>query len=63
MFKAFRDDPESQGLNARNGLVSILAVAQDAGQRWHFGNPPAVVFTFKLDGEGHAGTVTFGPAG
>ena len=60
MFEAFSNDAEGQGLNARDGFIPVGAVAHDAGQRRHFGQPPAVVLAFQLDRKSHAGTVTSG---
>jgi hypothetical protein len=59
MFETFGDRAQGEGLNSHDGLISVLTVTHDAGQRRHFGEPPAIVFTFKLDRQGHGRTVTF----
>ena len=62
MFEAFGNHAESQGLNSRDSFIAVGTVAHDAGQRWHFGQPPAVILALKLDRKGHLGTVTSGHA-
>ena len=62
VFQAFCDHAKRQRLYARHGFIAVDAIAHDAGQGWHFGKPPAVIFALKLDGKGHAGTVASGPA-
>lgn len=62
MLEAFSEDAKGQRLNLSDGFIAVLAVAQDAGQSRHAGQPAAVVFTFQLDRESHAGTVLFAPA-
>jgi hypothetical protein len=60
MFEAFGDDAEGEGLNTGHGVVAVAAVAQDARQGRHFGQPPPVLFALEFDGERHAPNVPFG---
>lgn len=55
MFQTFGDDPERQGLHAGNSFVTVVPVRHDAGEGRYFSEPPAVVFTLDLYGEGHVG--------
>lgn len=55
MLEAVSDDAEGQGLYPRDGVIAILAVALNARQGRHFGQPAAISFAFELDGEGHPG--------
>lgn len=62
VFEAFGNHAEGEGLHARNGFITVGAIAHDPRQRRHFGQPPAIIFAFKLDGKGHPRTVAPGPA-
>ena len=62
VFEAFGDHAEGESLHAGDGFIAVSAVAHDPGQRRDFGQPPAIIFAFKLDGKGHPGTVASGPA-
>lgn len=63
MVKAVGDDAQREGLHSGNCFIAGLAVAEHAGQIGYFGKPPAVIFTFKLDREGHPDTVPSWQAG
>jgi hypothetical protein len=58
VLQLISDDAERQGLYTRHRLVTVGAVAHDAGQAWHFGEPPSVIFTLQFHGERHGRTVT-----
>ena len=60
VFQAFGDHTKRHGLATCDGFFAVGAVAHHAGQGWHFGEPPAVVFALQLDGKGHARTVASG---
>ncbi len=60
MFEAFGDHAKGQSLHAGNGLVAVNAVAHDASQPRHLGQPAAVVFALDLDRKNHIGTVPSG---
>jgi hypothetical protein len=60
MFEAFCDDAEGEGLNAGHGIIAVAAVAQDARQGGHLGQPAPVLFALEFDGERHAPNVPFG---
>jgi len=62
VFQSLSDDAKRQRLYTRHGFIAVCAVAHDARQSWHFGQPPAIGFALKLDGKGHARTVASGPA-
>ena len=62
MFEALGDHSKGKGLNTGDGFVTVRAVAHHASQARHLGQPPAVIFAFKLNRKGHAGTVASGPA-
>jgi hypothetical protein len=62
VFQAFGDHTKRQRLYTRHRFIAVGAVAHDAWQSWHFGQPPAIGFALKLDGKGHARTVASGPA-
>lgn len=49
MLQALRDHPQSQRLDPHHSLVAVLAVAQDARQGRHLGQPAAVAFALQLD--------------
>jgi hypothetical protein len=53
MLQALGDYAKCQCLDTRHGFIPVLAVTHDAGKRRHLGQPPAVVFAFELDREGH----------
>lgn len=57
MVKAVCNDAQRQGLHAGNRLIAGRAVTEHASQVGHLGEPPAVIFTLKLDRKGHASTV------
>lgn len=59
MFEAFCDDAEGEGLNASHGIIAVAAVAQDARQGRHFGQPAPVLLALEFDGERHAPNVPF----
>lgn len=58
MLKAIRNDAQRQGLDAHDRFVAVSAIAHDTRERRYFGQPAAVIFAFKLDGEGHAAYCT-----
>ncbi len=62
MFEAFGNHAEGERLHTRDSLITVGAVAHDAGERGYFSHPPAIVFALKLDGKGHPRTVASGPA-
>ena len=62
VFEALGNHAESERLHTRDSLITVGTVAHDAGQCWYFGQPPAIIFTLKLDGKGHPCTVASGPA-
>jgi hypothetical protein len=49
MFEAISDDTKREHLDARLRFVLRGAKREDARQIAHFGNPPAVGLSFKLD--------------
>jgi hypothetical protein len=49
VFEALGNHAEGEGLNAGYGFISIRSVAHDSGKQGYFGQPTAVVFTFKFD--------------
>jgi hypothetical protein len=49
MFEAFGDHAKCKSWHAGHGLVTVNAVAHDASQPRHFGQPAAVVFALDLD--------------
>jgi hypothetical protein len=57
MLEPLGDYTQRQGLNLRDCFITILAVAHDAWQRWHFCQPSTVFFAFELDRERHHGNV------
>ena len=61
MFEALSDHSKGDGLYPCNGLITVGAVAHDAGKARDFGEPPSIIFTLKFDRKSHAGTVTSGP--
>ncbi len=62
MLKTLGNDAQGQGLDSRDGFVTIHAIRQDAGESGYFGEPAAIVFALDLNGERHAGNVPPGPA-
>lgn len=63
VFEAFGNHSKRQRLDASHCFVAVGAIAHDSGQRWYFGQPPAVLFALKLDGKRHPCTVASAPAG
>lgn len=57
MLEPLRNDSEGQGLHLGDGLVAVLAVAQDPGQGRHVSQPTAISFPFEFDRERHPATV------
>ena len=57
MLEPLRKDAEGQGLHLGDGLVAVLAVAQDPRQGRHLSQPTAISFAFEFDRERHPGTV------
>lgn len=57
MLKAFGNHPQRQGLDLGHRLASVSAVAEYAGQCWHFRQPAAVVLALELDRERHLTTL------
>jgi len=62
VFETLGYHAEGQGLDARDSLIAVRAVAHDTGQAWHFRHPTAVILALELDRKNHASTVTSGPA-
>ena len=62
MLQAFGDHAEAECLDAGNGLIPVLTVGDDAGQRRYFGQPTAVVFSLNLNRECHEVNVPSGLA-
>ena len=44
----------AKGLDAGHRFITILPVAQHAGQSGNLGDPATVFFAFEVDREGHA---------
>jgi hypothetical protein len=61
-FEAFSNHAEGERLHAGDGFIAVGAIAHDAGQRRDFGQPPAIIFAFELNGKCHSGAVASGPA-
>jgi hypothetical protein len=53
MFETIGYDAQCQSLHTSNRLIAVPAVAHDAVQHRHFGDPPSVGFEFEFDGELH----------
>ena len=62
MFEPLSDHSKSERLDAGNGLVPVLTVGHDAGQRGDFGQPTAVVFSLNFNRERHEVNVPSGLA-
>jgi hypothetical protein len=60
MFKAFGNDSKGQCLHARDGFVPVSSVAHHARELRYLGEPSAIAFPFKLDGQRHVGTLAPG---
>lgn len=60
VFKAFGNHAQGKGLDAGNGLVTICAIAHDAGERGYFSNPASICFALEFDRESHPGNVPSG---
>lgn len=61
MLEALGNHSQSQCLHLRHGFITVVAVAQHAGQSGNFGEPSTVVFAFKFDREGHRRNVPSRP--
>lgn len=59
VLEAFRNNAECKGLNTGYRFITILAVAQDAGQSGNLGDPATVFFLFEFDRKDHVGNVPF----
>lgn len=57
MLETLGNHPQGKGLYPGDGLVTVGAVAEHAGQGRHFGQPAAVVFSLELDRESHVFTL------
>jgi len=57
MLQAIGKDAQGESLRARDGLVARLSVGEDAGEIGHLGDPAAVLFAIRLNGEMHNGKV------
>ena len=62
MFEPLSDHAKGERLDAGNGLVPVLTVGHDAGQRGDFGQPTAVVFSLNFNRERHEVNVPSGLA-
>jgi hypothetical protein len=62
VLEAFSDHAKGERLNSGYGLIAVSAVAHDARQIGHLGEPAAVGLRFQLNREGHDGTVPPRPA-
>ena len=62
VLKAFGDHAQSKRLDARDSLISVLAIRHDARQGWYLGEPPTVIFLLDFNRERHRGNVPFGRA-
>ena len=63
MLQTFGNHAQPKCLYASHGLVPILTVGHNAGQRGDFGEPTAVVFSLNFNRERHKGNVPSGPTG
>lgn len=57
MLKPLGNHTQREGLNLGYGFSAVSAIAEHARQGWHFGEPAAIIFAFKLNGEGHQMTL------
>ena len=62
VFQAFGNHSKRQRLDASHSFIAVGTVAHDSGQRWYFGQPPAVLYALKFDGKRHPRTVASGTA-
>jgi hypothetical protein len=62
VLEAFGNNAERKSLDAGHHFITILPVAQHAGQGGNLGDPATVIFAFELDREGHARNVPSRPA-
>ena len=53
VLEAFGNDAERKSLDAGYRFITILPVAQHAGQSGNLGDPATIFFAFELDREGH----------
>jgi len=60
MFEPLSDHTKGERLDAGNGLIPVLTVGHDTGQRGYFGQPTAVVFSLDLNRECHEVNVPSG---
>ena len=63
MFETLGDHAEGKRLHSGDGLVPCPAVAENAGQVWNLGDPPAVFLAFEFDREGQAHNLYCNTAG
>ena len=56
-LEAIGNDAERWCLDANHRLITILPIAQNAGQSGHLGDPATVFLAFELDREGHVRNV------
>jgi hypothetical protein len=52
VFELVGEDPQNESLDLRHGLSLGGAVSQRPGQRWHLGDPTAIVFALDLNSHG-----------
>jgi len=53
MLKPLSNHAQRESLNLGHGFSAVSAVAEHAGQGRHLGEPAAILFAVKLNGEGH----------
>jgi hypothetical protein len=61
VLQAFGNDAERKCLDDGHCFITILPIAQHAGQSGNLGNPATVLFAFEFDREGHAAVVASRP--
>ncbi len=57
MFETLGQDTQGQRLHLRDSFGLVGSIAEHSREIGNLGNPPAILFAFELNLEGHIGTL------
>ena len=57
MFETLGQDPQGQRLHLSDSVRLVSGITEHPREIGNFGDPPAILFAFELNLEGHMGTL------